>query len=451
VGIPRSEEIQLHLPVLWFAFALAALTGVACGIGPAVAATRVNLSLSLKEGGMASSGRSASRTRAALVVTETAAALVLLIGAVLTIGSYLRLADIDPGFRPANVVTAVVSPTSQKYRDPASQAALVDEIVRRVALLTGVVSAGIIDMTPLQRMRHYFEFEIAGRPVAPGDRPPIANIRVATPGYFRTLGIPLLRGRNFSERDGPGAPGCVIVSEALRRRFWPTEDPLGHKIVYPWGRNRRMAEIVGIAGDVRQWGLRDDYEPHLYFPYAQLPLRGQFVLVVRTVNDPAALSAAIRTEIAETDRSLPPPAIRTMESFLDAELAEQRYYAQLLGSFALLALALAFVGIYGVFSYSVAQQSHEIGIRMALGAGRGIVLRLVLGRALALAGIGVLVGIAGATALTRFLAGLLYGVTPTDPPTFAGVSLLLLAVALAAAYGPARRATDLEPVSALRS
>lgn len=434
--------------VLSFTSTVSLLTGMIFGVVPAWQASRPNLNESLKEGGGTSTGGvRRQRSRQVLVVFEVALALLLLIGAGLMLKSFLRLRGVDPGFNPHNLLTMKISLPTSKYRERRQIAAFYQQVLQRIKTLPGVKSVGAAFAAPFSKWNAVFAFTIEGRPApAPGEVPE-ANFRVVSPDYFQAIGIPLLRGRHFTEGDTPEAPGVIIINEALARRFWPNEDPLGHRMKLEGEEGWRL--IVGVVRDVKHWGLDQAAEPEMYVPYLQRPWRFM-ILVVRTVSDPVNLAGAVREQVWAVDKDQPVAEMKTMEQLLEESVSQPHFSTFLLGVFAALGVILAAVGVYGVISYSVIQRTHEIGIRMALGAQPKDILRLVLGQGLKLTVVGIGIGLLGAFAVTRFLRSLLYGISPTDPMTFAGASLLLGGVALAACYIPARRAMRVDPMLALR-
>ena len=457
-NIPRIESIGLDARVLVFLLGVSLLSGVAFGLVPALQASSASLSSALNESARGSTeGIRGNRLRSLLLASEFALALMLLIAAGLMIRSFLALQSIDPGLDPRNVLSLVVSVTGSAESEPQRRAAFYQELLARLRALPGVVSAGAINHLPLAGDIWNRSFFVEGRPRPRPGEGASATYRVVLPGYFRAMGIPILRGRDIAESDDRSAPGAVVVNEWLAKKWWPNEDAVGKRLTLddPEG---SWLTVVGIVKDV----VRNDWaEPpgeEIYLPYLQnrryLEDPGSLVsymtLVVRAQGDPVALAPSIRSLVRSFDRNLPVSDVQTMEHVVAESNAQPRLYLVLLGSFAGVALVLAAVGIYGVISYSVSRRTHEIGIRMALGATRGGVLRLIVrqGMALALAGCGA--GLLGALGLTHLLSGLLYGVRPTDPTTFLAVPLVLGLVALAASYLPARRVTRIEPMTALR-
>jgi putative ABC transport system permease protein len=455
VDIPRLKDVGLDAGVVVFTTAVSVLTGVLFGLAPALQVSKVELAESLKEGARGSTeGAGRSRVRSMLVVSEVALSLVLLVGAGLLIKSFARLREVNPGFNAQNVLTTGLSLSRTKYQTPEQQANFFREAERRAGETQGVVAVGLVNILPLSGDTSSSTFFVAGHPSVTGAEKPEANHRVVNPDFFRAMGIPLMRGRAFSERDAKDAPAVIIINEALARKYFPGEDPLGKRIVIEVDPtvdpDPPAREIVGVVGDVRQMSLEEGTGPDFYVPYLQEPER--FLnLVVRTApNATADAASRLRGAIKEVDREQYISDIEPMSKLLADSVARRRFQMTLLGLFAAVALLLAGIGIYGVMSYTVTQRTHEIGLRMALGAQGRDVLRMVVRQGLALALGGVGVGLVAAFALTRAISSLLYEVSPTDPATFAGVSVLLVAVTLLSCVVPARRATRVDPMVALR-
>jgi putative ABC transport system permease protein len=363
--------------------------------------------------------------------------------------SFLQLRGVDPGFQSENVLTLRLSLPQTKYPQAAQRIAAYSEIEQRILDLPGVESAGFIYDIPLAADRQGTSFQIEGEPPPGPNENRQINFTFVTPGYLRAMGIPLLRGRFFTEQDGRETEEVIIINETLARRFFSQEDPTGKRLFL--GFSTQVARrIVGVVGDVKHDTLTRDYAPAVYVPYYQVPWSGRMSLAVRSSAQPSAVLASVREQIRSVDRDLPVFSVMTMNQVLSNSVAQPRFSTLMLGVFAGVALLLAAVGIYGVISYSVSQRTHEMGIRMALGAQPRDIFRLVVGQGMVLTLIGVGVGLAASFALTRFLESLLFGVSATDPATFAGVSVLLAAVALLACYLPARRATRVDPLVALR-
>jgi putative ABC transport system permease protein len=383
-----------------------------------------------------------------LVVSEVALSLVLLVGAGLLINSFLRLMQVNRGFDPTNVLTINLNLPSSKYPTGERQTALLRQVLERVSVVPGVRSAGLTSTLPFNG-GPATGFEIEGRPPVEDAHQPIADIRIVDAGYFRTLGIPLRAGRTFSERDASDAPRVMIINEEMARRHWPGENPIGQRVTMKdWG-PPLTGEVVGVMGDVKADGLDSATRPMIYWPYPQFP--GIFnSLVIRTAGEPLSIVSAVKSQIWSLDREQPLSSIQTMEEVIGSSVAPRRFNMLLLGIFAALALLLAAVGIYGVISYSVTRRTREIGIRLALGAQRRDVVRLIVkqGMTLALAGVGI--GLAASFGLTRLMSGLLFEVSASDPWTFTVIAALLSSVALLACYLPAQRATKVDPITALR-
>jgi putative ABC transport system permease protein len=448
-ALPFLRSLQIDPRILAFAFGLSLLTGIISGLAPALQASKVDLLAALKEGGRTSTSAARQRLRGALVVTEIAMAVVLLVGAGLMMKSLLRLLKVDVGFNPQNVLTMTVALPGAKYSEAFRRIAFHDQLKERITALPGVESASTVNILPLIG-GNTTRFMVEGDPVpAPGQEIE-ANFRVTGDGYFQTLGIPLIAGRFFDERDQADAPGVVVISKTVADRVFSGRDPIGQKLSY--GNANNPADlIVGVVGDVKITGLDDAIKPVLYYPYLQ---SGSTItnLVVRTSGDPAGLVNAVRNECRTLEPDVVLFGVRTIEEMInDAPAAFlRRFPAFLIGIFAAVALLLATVGIYGVVSYSVSQQSHDIGVRMALGARAADILKMVLRQGFTLALVGLAIGVLAALALTRLLRSLLFEVQTSDPVILGLVAVLLMIVALLACYIPARRATKVDPMIALR-
>jgi predicted permease len=448
--LPRAADISLDISVLAFTLVLSLLTGVIAGLVPAFRATQTNLNDSLKQGlGRTDADSSGNRTRSVLVVSEVALSLVLLIGAGLMIRSLSRLRSVDPGMDPHNVLTASVDLSRVKYAQPVQQVAFYDQLLQRVRSLPGVESASGIDSLPFDEGGSTQPIAVEGRPMVPMSEQPEVAVRAIEPEFIRTMRIPILQGRAFSNADTADRPGVILISQAMAKRIWPGENPIGKRLTLTFA-PEKSREVVGVVGDVKQDGL-DVTEPiaTLYVPIAQ-SASPFLTLVARTTSQPTALASAIANAVHEVDREQPVLDVITMDEIVSDSLSHQRFNMLLLGAFAGLALLLAAIGIYSVLSYSVRRRVGEIGVRMALGAQRGDILRMILGQGTKLALIGTGIGIAAAFGLTRLMASQLFGVTATDPVTFLSVAALIVLVALAACYIPARRATRVDPMVALR-
>ncbi|HEU4833918.1 MAG TPA: ABC transporter permease [Pyrinomonadaceae bacterium] len=451
-NISQAREISIDLKVLGFTLLVSVATGLIFGLAPALQAIRFNQIDTLKEGGRdAATGGSGKRLRSLLVTAEVAISLVLLIGAGLLINSFLRLRNVDPGFRTDNLLTMKIVLPDPKYEEMERRSAFYTELINRVQSLAGVRSAAVTSNLPLYRQGNSISIGIEGQPDPPPGQERIVVTRMISPGYFDTMSIPLLRGRGLTEQDTETTPNVVVVSETMARRYWPNEDVIGKRIAL--GRIRTPEDwfqVVGVVKDVRQFELNAEPKPQMYLTYRQVGFFDSRDLVVKTDVDPASMAATVRKAVWEIDKDQPVSNIQTMQEILADSIARQRFSMLLLAIFAAVALVLAGVGIYGVMSYSVAQRTHEIGIRMALGAQTGAVLKLAIGYGMKLVIAGIAIGLIAAFALTRVMATLLFGVTATDPATFTSISLLLVAVAVVASYVPARRATRVNPIIALR-
>jgi predicted permease len=452
--LPRLAAIRIDGSALAAAFGVSLVTGIALGLVPASGFSRLDLSESLKEGARSTAGAPHQRLRRALVVGEVALSLVLVAGAGLMLRTLFGLLTTDPGFDSRNVLVADVFVPRTKYSQDAQRGAFAAQVVERIRALPGVEAVGATSNLPLSNtvMSYAFlmEADSSVHPERAAANPPQANFRAVTPDYLRVMRIPLLRGRGITERDAAGAPDIVVINEAMARKYWPNQDPLGHLIRVARGRQPAWREIVGIVGSVRHEALHEAPRPEMYVPFAQQPMFF-FRLAVRTEVEPMRFAAAVRRAVWQIDKDQPVARIRPMTEVVAGSMVETRFYGSLLLAFAIVALVLAAVGIYGVLAYSVARRTREIGTRVALGAKSLDVLRLVLGEGLFLAGFGTAAGLLAAWGLTRFLGKQVHGVTPTDPATFAGAAATLLLVALAASWIPSRRAARVDPIVALRN
>jgi len=447
-NLPRAQEIALDGRALAFSGALALLTGIGFGLVPAFEATRLNLNETLKDGGRGSSEGGHHRMRSALVITEVAIALVLLIGSGLLIRSFSRLQDVDPGFQAENALSADLSLPAKKYGTGPQQNAFVEQALVQLAALPGVQSAGATHVLPLSGSDYVLGFSVADRPAVEPSAQPSTNYYAVTPDYFKAMGIPLRRGRLFTPQDVAGAPRVALINEAMAKKFFPDQDPIGQRINVTNG-PETWREIVGIVGDVKQYGLDRDTTVQTYEPFAQSSF-DSVTFVVRTAGPAPGLAADLRTTITAVDRDQPVASIRPLTAILASSVSRQRFAMFLFAVFSGVALLLAAIGIYGVMAYSVTQRTSEIGIRMALGAQRGDVLRLIFFQGGRLILFGLTAGLAGASLLTRFLASMLFGISAYDPLTFGAIALLIAAVASVACLIPARRATKVDPLTALR-
>ncbi|HWQ31520.1 MAG TPA: ABC transporter permease [Blastocatellia bacterium] len=446
--LPRANEISLDGRVVAFTLGLSVLTGIAFGLAPALQVSRTDVQDALKDGGHSGSSPRRNRLRSALVVAEIALSLVLLVGAGLLIRSFWRLQQMDAGLRPENVLTMKISLPDKKYPAPQLLTGFCDRLLETVASLPGVQAAGVINMLPIQETGYNGDFYLEGQGPYPPGQAPLAEYRRASPDYFRAMGIELIAGRFFGAQDREGAQPVAIINQALAQKYLASENPVGKRFRFdpdgPW------FTIIGVTRDVRQSGLTQTARPEIVLPFAQAPVPG-LSLVVRTAGEPAALTDTIRRAVLAIDPNQPVYNVQTMQTVIDDSISSQRLNMVLLAIFAAVALGLAVTGIYSVMSYLVTQHTRDIGIRMALGARPADVLRLVVGQGMTLTAGGMVIGVAGAFALTRLMASLLFGVTATDALTFIGVPLLLFVTALLACYVPARRATRVDPVIALRT
>jgi predicted permease len=453
IALPRYNQIHLDFSVLVFTLAVSAITGVVFGIAPAWQTLKFDLHTALKEGGRASIANSGQRRLSSLlVIAETAMAMVLLIGAGLLLKSFAHLLDVKPGFVTENVLTMQVGLPNASYQQPQKRAAFLQQLERNLSAAPEVASVGFVTRLPLMSALNNITtfLAIEGRQVPVGERPEI-DFRRASTGYFQTMGIPLLAGRLVTEQDVTNNTGAVVINEAMAKRFWSGEDPVGKRISTATsnGQQTQWQTIVGVVGSVRHLGLDVEPRPEIYYHTNTNPPFGP-VVVIRTTGDPQRVISIARAKVRELDRDVPISNVSTMEQLVTQSVAQRRFGMFLVGIFAVLALVLAVIGIYGVVSYSVAQRTNEIGVRMALGASTTDVLKLVLKHGMALALIGVGVGLAGAFAVTRLMVAMLFDVKPTDVATFAIVSVGLILVALLACYVPARRAVKVDPLVALR-
>jgi len=449
--IPRLEEVGLNGPVLLFSLGVTLLTGFLFGLVPALQASRPDLNETLKEGTRGTRGRTGSRARGALVVVETALAVVLLAGAGLLIRSFDKLQRVELGFRPEGAVTFSIALPQAKYAEDPQIRAFASGLMERMEHLPGVTAAGAVYPLPLSGNDFVISFDVEGRPPAPLGEEPAMRVALVTPEYYRAMGIPLLRGRVFTERDRSDSPRVAVLTQSAARQHFPGEDPIGKKIILGWSVDGvfQGGEVVGIVGDFKQATVEGEPEPEIFLPFDQTPV-GALAVVLRSDRDLAAVAADARRELRRLDPDLPLYNLQTLEELIGKSVSRPRFYMLLLGLFAAIALALAAIGIYGVISYTVRQRTQEIGIRMALGATQRRVLRMVVRQGLVLALVGGAVGLGGALVMTRGMANLLYGVSSTDPATLAGVGLVLLLVAALASYLPARRAAEIEPQLAIR-
>lgn len=448
-NVPRLNEASVDGHVLAFTAIASLIAGVLFGLAPALDASKTNLHETLKEGGRSgSAGAGRQRLRSLLVIGEVALTLVLLVGCFLMIESFNHLLDVNPGFDPHNVLTLQITLPATQYSKPAQMTGFYNTLLDRVSHLPGVKSAGAVDVLPFNQFGNSGTFFIEGEPPRAGEIWPHADVRRIMPGLFSTLRVPLKQGRVFTDGDTASSPHVAIIDDVLAREYWPNEDPIGHRVAMA-SSTPEWYTVVGIVGNVRNRGFSAPRKGVLYFPLAQWP-KPHMSLVIRTASNPDAVAGAVRQAVASIDRQQPVYSVKTMEQYVSESVTDQRLAVYLLAAFAALALILAAVGIYGVISYSVSQRTHEIGVRAALGAQQGDILRMILRQGLWLALLGAGAGIVAALGLTQLMASILYGVKPYDPLAFVVVAPTLIAVALFACYLPARRATKVDPTIALR-
>jgi putative ABC transport system permease protein len=458
-GVLGDWKIAIDRTVMGFTLALTLLTSLLFGFAPALQYSKPDLNEALKEGNRnATPGSAPNRLRGALVVAEVALSMVLLIGAGLLFRSFLRLTAVDSGFNPNHLLTFQLSLPEGRYVEDRQVVAFYQQLIERFTHLPGVESIGATNALPTSGSGGVRPLSIEGQPLPEPGKGAIAQYRLVSPGYFSAMKIPLLQGREFTVRDGDQAPGVVIINQALARKFFPNEDPVGKRVTLggfadAWG------EVVGVVGDVRHWGVTSEEEPEMYWAYSQSwlarsptlgRLRRSLTVVIRTSGKPEELTQAVRREVTALDKMLPVSNLKTMEERMGASLSRQRFNALLISIFATLALLLAALGLYGVMSYSVSRRTNEIGIRMALGAQTGDVLKLVIREGMTLALVGIAIGLIVAFALTRLMSKLLFGVSATDPLTFVVIASILTMAALLACWLPARRAAKVDPMAALR-
>lgn len=450
IDIPFWMKFDLDGRVLGFTAACSLLTGFVFGTVPAFEASNPDLNETLKEGGRSGAGGRRHRLRSVLVVAEIALSLVLLVGAGLMMRSFVSLQSVNAGFKPEGVLSMYIALPGAKYRGPEKRMAFFSQLLERVRAVPGVQSAGTTTGLPLGGNNWGRSLTVEGRPVLPVGEAPAINHCVISSSYFSAMGITILKGRDFDERDAREAPKVTIIDERLAGEYWPDEDPIGKRIRFgPPEDNEPWQTIVGVVGEVKHQRLEASTRESVYLPFAQIPIGGSS-LAIRTSGRPEALIAAVRAQVKELDPDLPLIRVMPMAEVVARSVWQPRLYTALFGVFAVVALILATVGIYGVMSYAVTLRTREIGLRMALGAQRQDVLKLVVGQGILLAAIGVGVGLVAAMAMTRLMSSLLFGVTATDPITFAAVSVLLTGVALGACFIPSLRAAKVDPMAALR-
>jgi predicted permease len=450
-SVPRIHEVNVDLRVLGFAFLVSAISGLVFGLAPALQASRVNLNESLKDAARGVTGSlRQNRLRALLIVSEVSLAVVLMIGAALLTKSFVRLLDVNPGFDPSHTLTMEVTlPTAppSKYADEQQQVAFFKQLLEQLNQTPGVSSAGAVLSLPLTGAEESTNLFIERKPKPPADQRAESDYTIVTPGYFKALGIPLLKGRAFTDHDHKDAPGVIVINEALAHRYWPNEEPVGKRLTV--GFEEKPREIIGVVGSVKQRALTAEARSAMYLPQLQRPTGGM-TIVIRAAGDPLALAAIARSKVRALDPAIPVMNVKTMDEVFSASVEQQRLSMLLVALFGGLAVVLAAIGIYGVMGYTVTQRQHEIAVRMALGARTSQVLKLVLKDGLIVASIGLGIGLIGAFALTRLIRSLLFEVKPTDAQTFVIVSVGLIAIALLACLIPARRATKVDPLVALR-
>jgi putative ABC transport system permease protein len=447
IPLRQLDSIPVDGWVLGFALLASCVTGVLFGLMPAASALRGDVSETLKEGSRGSTTGRGSRLRHALVASEVALALIVLSGAGLMIESMAHLLSVDPGFKPKNVLAMEMSlPQEDLYNGPPGDARFCQNLDQRVSAIPGVIAVGAVGHLPLQGNAGR-SFAIEGQPDPGRGHRPGASYSVACPNYFKTMGVALLAGREFNHQDTVGSPGVIVINQTMAQKFWPKENPVGKRIRQDSG---DWMTVVGVVGDVRHWGLDSESRPQFFRPYTQAawPFMN---IVVRTTGAPSSYAAAIKKALSEIEPDRPVSDSETLEDVVRDSVGQQRFSMLLLSTFALLALALAAVGILGVVSYSVAQRTHEIGIRVALGARAEDVLKLMLSGSMTWVGVGIGAGVAGSLGLTRLLGTLLYDVKPSNPAVLGTVALLLMCVGLLASYIPARRAARIDPMVALRN
>jgi len=450
---PRLNEIHLDLRILVFTFAASVLTGILFGLAPALQISRAVVQDSIRETGRGMSGsRRQNRFRQALIVGEVALCVVLLAGAGLLFRSFLRLQSVNTGFISQQVLTARLTPSGPNFTQQADFDKFYTQVLEKISALPGVQDAGFINTLPLDS-GPTTGFRVEGRPVTTPDKWPMVNYRGVTPNYFRAMGIPVVQGRAYTDRDNSSAPPVMIINQQTAREIFPDENPIGKRITFgSTDQNRQPVwfEIVGVVANIRSLELREESESEIYFSSLQ-DYWPAMSLVVRSSVEPSSLSGSIRQVVNEVDKSVPVSQVQTMEHVVSESITQPRFNLFLLGLFGTVAMLLSAAGIYGVTAYTVTQRTHELGIRLALGAQVGDVLKMILGQGMAVIGVGLVLGLVAAFGLMRLLRSLLFGVGENDPLTFVAITLVLLIVALIACYIPARRATKVDPLEALRA
>jgi putative ABC transport system permease protein len=446
-GFPRASEIGIDTAVFGFTFGVSLFTGIVFGLAPAIRAARSDVNDALKSGGKGSIN-SGNRLRRGFVVAEVALSLMLFIGAGLLIKSFWRLTSVNPGFQPDHLLTLHVALPEQKYPENAQVIEFYRNMPERLSTLPGVKAVSAVNRLPISGGDPHGELTIEGRTFAAGEAPGVSYRRIL-PNYFRAMGIPLLQGREFDDRDTGGKPDVVIINQKMAQSYWPGGDAIGKRIKIGPPENEPWLTIAGVVGNVNHTGLDAEPDFATYEPHAKRPW-SEMTLLVRTVGDPLSLAGPVQHELKTAEKDILIEDVVTMNRRLDLSVAPQRLNVVLLATFAFIALVLAVAGIYGVMAHSVAQRTPEIGLRMALGAQLQDVMKMVLRSGMWLALLGIAIGLVGAFFLTSLMSKLLFGVTPTDAVTFASVAAILFVVALLACYIPARRATKVDPVIALR-
>jgi putative ABC transport system permease protein len=455
--IPRLNEIDVSAGVLFFAFLISILTGVLFGLAPALQAANPDQLENLREGGRGSGvSRRHTRVSRMLVMSEVALSIILLAGAGLLLRSFWNVLEVRPGFNPSHLATVQIwipisnNPANDPYSVEEKRADFLLELSRRVSALPGVDQASISgnDTLPMNSGRNYSPFSIQGRPTE-SERGPVADIAVVDKEYFRTMEIPLITGRNFTDSDTYKTKPVAVIDQTLARRYWPGQNPLGQELKFGFGRGLQGLTIVGVAGDIKSDGFEAPSVPHIYVALGQFaPINA--VVFLRSRRDAEELGQAVRHEVESINLNVPVHSISSMDQIIARSVADRRFALELLGVFAAVALLLAAIGIYGVMSYSFSQRTHEVGIRVALGAQRLHILRMALAEGMRIVVIGLAAGLVGAAIMTQFFRSMLFDVGTTDPITFLSVSAILAGVALFACYIPARRATRVDPLVALR-
>lgn len=450
---PRLNEIHLDWRILGFTFAASVLTGILFGLAPALQISRPDVQESMRETGRGMSGsRRQSRFRQALIIGEVALSMVLLAGAGLLFRSFLRLQSVDAGFVAEHVLTARLTPSGPNFSQQVDFDKFYTQVLDKVSAIPGVLDAGIIDTLPVSKGGPTIGFRVEGRPITTLDQWPVVNYRDVSPNYFRAMGIPVIQGRSYTERDDANAPNVMIINQQTAREIFPDENPIGKRITFGNVQNQQPVwfEIVGVVANVHSLELSKEPPAEIYFSSLQDSWPAMS-LVVRSSVEPASLGTSVRQVVNEVDKSVPVSQVKTMDHVVSESITQPRFNLFLLALFSTVALLLSAAGIYGVTAYTVSQRTHELGIRLALGAQVGDVLKMILGQGMAVIGVGLALGLVAAFGLMRLLRSLLFGVSENDPLTFVAITIVLLIVALIACYIPARRATKVDPLEALRA